>query len=200
MLAWAERTGTTIVAWHTDTGISGAAELSKRPALLASLADLPAHGAAVLVVAKRDRLARDVMAAAMVERMTADVGARVVSAAGEGTEGDDPTAVLMRRMVDAFAEYERAVIAARTRAALSVKRARGECVGEAPYGWQADDQGRLVPDALEQAVITRVCALRASGLSIRAIAAALASEGVSTRSGGTPNVRSVSVVLAARSV
>lgn len=198
VLSWAERTGTTIVAWHTDTGVSGAAEIGKRPALLAALADLPAHGAAVLVVAKRDRLARDVMAAAMVERMAADAGARVLSAAGEGTEGDDPSAVLMRRMVDAFAEYERAVIAARTRAALSVKRTRGECVGEAPYGWQAD-AGRLVPDPLEQAVIARVRALRASGLSIRAIAAALASEGVSTRSGGAPNVRSVSVVLAARS-
>ena len=106
-----------MVAWHVDQGVSGAAAVADRPGLLAALAALREHGAGVLVVAKRDRLARDVMAAAMVDRLTCDAGARVLSAAGEGTESDDPAAVLMRRMVDAFAEYERALIAARTRAA-----------------------------------------------------------------------------------
>ncbi len=51
--------------------------------------------------------------------------------------------------------------------------------GEAPYGWRMVD-GRIVADAIEQAIITRVCALRASGLSIRAIVAALTAEGVRT--------------------
>lgn len=51
---------------------------------------------------------------------------------------------------------------------------------EAPYGWRADADGKLVPDVAEQAIIARVCALRASGLSIRAIEAGLAMEGVST--------------------
>ena len=51
---------------------------------------------------------------------------------------------------------------------------------EAPYGWRADADGKLVPDVAEQAIIARVCALRASGLSIRAIEAGLAMEGVRT--------------------
>ena len=51
---------------------------------------------------------------------------------------------------------------------------------EAPYGWRADADGKLVPDVAEQAVVARVCALRASGLSIRAIVAGLAMEGVRT--------------------
>jgi DNA invertase Pin-like site-specific DNA recombinase len=195
---WATREGVTVVAWHTDAGVSGAAEIAKRTGLLAALADLSTHRAGLLVVAKRDRLARDVMAAAMIERMSADAGARVVSAAGEGTDATDPAAMLMRRMVDAFAEYERAMIAARTRAALRVKIARGESTGEAPYGWRADADGKLVPDVAEQAVVARVCALRASGLSIRAIVAALTAEGVRTRSGGAPNTRSVHVITTAK--
>lgn len=196
--AWAAREGVTIAAWHTDAGVSGAAEIARRPALLSALADLREHGAGALVVAKRDRLARDVMAAAVIEKMAANASARVVSAAGEGTDSDDPTAILLRRMVDAFAEYERAVIAARTKAALQVKRRRGESTGETPYGWRADDGGRLVPDLTEQAVITRVRALRASGLSIRAIVAALNAAGVRTRSGGPHNVRSIHVIANAK--
>lgn len=42
----------------------------------------------------------------------------------------------MRRIVDAFVEYERLVIRARTRAALTVKRSRGERIGGIPYGHQ----------------------------------------------------------------
>ena len=42
----------------------------------------------------------------------------------------------MRGIVDVFAAYEREVIRARTRAALGVKRARGERTGEIPYGYR----------------------------------------------------------------
>jgi DNA invertase Pin-like site-specific DNA recombinase len=124
--AWAAREGVTVAAWHVDAGVSGAAAIADRPELVAALASLTVHRAGVLVVAKRDRLARDVMAAAMLERMALDAGARIVSAAGEGTDSNDPSAVLMRTLVDAFAQYERAMIAARTKAALGAKRARGE--------------------------------------------------------------------------
>ena len=196
--AWAAREGVAVVAWHTDAGVSGAAEIARRPALLSALADVREHGAGALVVARRDRLARDVMAAAIIERMATDAGARVVSAAGEGTDGHDPAAVLMRRMVDAFAEYERALIATRTRAALAVKRARGEATSHAPYGWRIGEGGRLVADATEQEVIARVRALRASGLSIRDIAAALNAAGVQTRSGGAHNPRSVHTIATAK--
>ena len=195
LVAWAAREGITIVAWHVDQGVSGAAAIADRPGLLAAVADLREHGAGVLAVAKRDRLARDVMAAAMVERLAADAGARILSAAGEGTESDDPAAVLMRRMVDAFAEYERALIAARTRAALAVKRARGEATSHAPFGYRAVD-GRLVADEGEQAVIARIREARARGLTVRAIAAELAAAGVVSRKGGPLHFTAVADLLA----
>ena len=40
----------------------------------------------VLIVAKRDRLGRDVLNVAMFERLAERKGARIVSAAGEGTD------------------------------------------------------------------------------------------------------------------
>ena len=182
MERWASAHGVRIVASHEDHGVSGGASMDKRPALLAALASLKAHGAAILLVAKRDRLARDPIVAAMVEAAAARVGARIVSAAGEG-EGDDPSAILMRRMVDAFAEYERHMIKARTRAALGVKRSRGERIsGAAPYGCAFDATGRnVVALVSEQNVIERVRVLRAEGVSHKAIADTLNREGVPAR-------------------
>lgn len=181
--AWAARAGVAIVAWHLDQGVSGGAALDRRPALLAALDGLETTGAGLLVVAKRDRLARDVVLAAMIERLAARTGARVVSAAGEGSDdGDDPSALLMRRMVDAFAEYERALIRARTRAALAVKSARGERVGQVPFGFRvAADGVALERDEGEQAALATIRALRLDGLSFERIAAELNTRGVPAR-------------------
>jgi DNA invertase Pin-like site-specific DNA recombinase len=181
---WAAAAGVRVVAWHADHGVSGAAPLDRRPGLLAAVDAVAAAGAGALVVARRDRLARDVMAAAMVEGLVSRAGARVVSAAGEGTDGDatDPAALLMRRLVDAFAEYERALIKSRTRAALAVKACRGELVGTAPLGQRvAADGVQLEADPREAEALALVAQLRADGLSVRKIAAELNARGVPAR-------------------
>lgn len=82
--AWAGREGVTVISWHVDHGVSGLSDVDERPALVAALAELRAVAASLLVVAKRDRLARDVCIAARVERHVARLGARVVSADGVG--------------------------------------------------------------------------------------------------------------------
>ena len=195
--AWASREGVTVAAWHVEAGVSGAAAIADRPELVAALAALTTLRAGVLIVAKRDRLARDVMAAAMLERMVVDAGARIVSAAGEGTDSNDPSAVLMRTLVDAFAQYERAMIAARTKAALKAKRARGERAGTVPYGFTSDAAGRLAPCAAERAVIAQVRALRDAGVTLRGIVAELARAGVVGRTGNGLAMTQVQNILAA---
>jgi DNA invertase Pin-like site-specific DNA recombinase len=191
---WAAREGVTVVAWHVDQGVSGAAPIDERPALMAALADVAAHHAGVLVVAKRDRLARDVYAAAILERMVDRAHARIVSAAGEGSDATDPAGMLMRRMVDAFAEYERAMIRSRTKAALQAKRARGERTGGVRFGYDVDAAGKLVPNAREQAIVARVRELRASGRPLRGIVADLEREGVVGRTGRPLALRQVAVI------
>lgn len=178
--AWAAREGVTVLAWHVDAGVSGGAELAARPALLAALAELRARRAGVLVIAKRDRLARDLVIAATIERAAAAAGARVVAADGAGN-GDSPSDALMRGMLDLFAGHELSIIRARTSAALQAKRARGERAGTVPFGFSADAAGRLTPNAAEQEVIAIVAELRAAGLSLRAIVAELAARGVRSR-------------------
>lgn len=181
--AWAAREGVHVTAWHVDAGVSGATPIEGRPALCAALAALREHGAGVLVVAKRDRVARDVVIAALVERAATAAGARLVSADGTGN-GDAPEGAMMRGIVNVFAEYERGVIRARTTAALAAKRARGERTGELPYGYRlAVDGVALEADEAEQGVLQAVRELRAAGLSHRAIVRELGARGLVSRAG-----------------
>ena len=179
--ASAARLGLSLSGWYSDAGVSGAASLDARPGLLAALDALKRGD--VLVVAKRDRLGRDVLVVAMVERLASRKGARIVSAAGEGTDGDTPSDILMRQMIDAFAQFERAVIGVRTKAALQAKRARGERAGNVPFGYVADALGKLTASPAEQRVVSLVRDLRGSGYTIRAIADELNAQGYRTRRG-----------------
>lgn len=179
---WADRARVSVVAWHIDAGVSGAAALDDRPGLTSVFADLGLHRAGVLVVARRDRLARDVVIAATIERTAAQYGARVISADGVGN-GDSPADQFMRTILDGAAAYERALIRARTRAALRARRARGERAGEVPWGYSATPEGKLLEHEVERALIERVVALREGGASLRAIVRSLEREGSVSRSG-----------------
>jgi site-specific DNA recombinase len=181
--SWAAREGVQVAAWCVDQGVCSVTPIDGRPGLVAALAALREHGAGVLVVAKRDRIARDVVLTAGVERAAAQSGAAVVSAAGEGN-GDAPADAFMRTVIDGAAAYERALIRARTKAALAAKTAKGERAGEIPYGYRlAADGAHLEADGGEQAVLAAVRELRAAGLSHRAIVAELGARGLVSRAG-----------------
>lgn len=173
---WARANATEVVAWLEDRGVSGATPVEDRPKLLAAFAALRDHGAGVLVVAKRDRLARDVVIAAVVERFAAAAGASVVSADGAGN-GEGPESELMRSLLTAIAQYERALIRARTCAGLAAKRARGERLGAPPLGKRVGPGGELVPHVEEARALERMLELAGEGLSSRRIAATLDAEG-----------------------
>ena len=104
--AGAARLGFPLMDTFTDAGLSGGLPLEQRPGLLAAL-DAVRKGD-VLIVAKRDRLGRDVLNVSLIQKLVERKGARIVSAAGEGSDDDGPTSILMRQIIDAFGQYERA--------------------------------------------------------------------------------------------
>ncbi len=186
-----ERLGWSLEEVHEDDGVSGKAKLHKRLGLMDAINAVGKGD--VLLIAKRDRLARDMMSSIMLEQMVTKKGGRIVSVAGEGTDDDDPTSVLMRRMVDAFAEYERLVIAARTRAALQAKKRRGLRTGRVPYGKvlvqksiirsKSGRPAQLTDNQEQLKVVVKVQRLKADGKSMRAIADQLTDEGIPTATG-----------------
>lgn len=190
--AAADRMVLTLGAVFEDSGISGATTAEERIGLMSAIGVLKRGD--VLLVAKRDRLGRDVVNVALVERLVERKGCRIVSAAGEGTESQDPTGMLMRRIVDAFAEYERLLIGARTKAALRAKRGRGQRAGAVPFGYSADASGSLVAVEDEQRALALMRTLRRAGKPLRAIAAEMEAAGFRTKGGGkwySETVRSV---------
>jgi DNA invertase Pin-like site-specific DNA recombinase len=178
---WCTANSAELVATFEDLGVSGGIELDKRPGLIAALNALREQRATVLLVAKRDRLARNVLVAATVNHLAEKAGAQVISADGMGN-GNEPGARFQRNIDSAVAEHLRDLIRAHTRAAMAVKRARGERIGEVPFGYSlAADGVHLEPLEAEQVAIATVRALRRDGLSIRAIAAKLNADGIAAR-------------------
>jgi len=182
ILQSADRLGLTVRDVFVDV-ISGGKAHQSRPQLLEAVGAL--HRGEVLLVAKRDRLGRNVFEMAMIERLVQKQRARVVSAAGEGN-GDEPADWLMRQMVDTFAQYERILIAKRTKDALAVLRANNERAGNLPFGLQlAADGKHLEPAPVEQRIDATIRALAATVHSSKAITATLNAAGYTTRK-GTP--------------
>lgn len=166
---WTEQQGHEIAGVFSDEGISGSTGLDKRPSLMEAINQLEKGD--VLLVAKRDRLGRDPIAVAMIEASIQRKQAKTVSASGEGTENDDPSSILMRRMIDAFAEFERNIIKGRTKAAMQAKKARGERVGYIPFGFRLSSDGKVLEkDPQEQSILNQIRELMEDGLSTRKIA------------------------------
>lgn len=174
---WAERNGVTIAAWCEDLGVSGGSELEDRPGLLEALHLVRALKAGCLIAHKADRIARSVYVAECVRRDLVRAGSGL--ALVEGVTGEEPMQKLMATLADGFAEYERKVIGARTKAALAVKRSKGEKTGgSAPYGFRkAADGFHLEPCPIEYPAFQRVLELRRAGMGAVKIARVLEAEG-----------------------
>jgi DNA invertase Pin-like site-specific DNA recombinase len=193
---WAASNGIEVVAWYEDHGVSGGAPLDQRPELLAAIEAVKDYRAGVLVVAKRDRLARDAMVAALVERLVERSGAHLRSADNAGN-GDGPEAKLLRTMIDAFAEYERALIKLRTRSALAAKKRRGERTGGLPFGMRLSKDGvHLERDPVEGPIVDRVLTMRKGGATFREIVETLNAERVRAARGARWHMTTVQRICA----
>src|SRR5205823_2275549 len=99
-------------------------------------------------------------------------GFEIVSVTEPDLCATDPTRVLMRQVLGAFAQYERTMIVAKLRAARNRRRATaGRCEGRKPYGSRPG----------EPETIDRMRELRAEGLTLRAVIDRLQAEALKPR-------------------
>ena len=88
----------------------------------------------------------------------------------------------MLNILASVSQWEREAIGERTKTALTYKRRRGERVGHVPSGWRVADDGTNLEHAdEEQGVLRQLRNLRASGLSVRAVAQELNQGGAFNR-------------------
>jgi DNA invertase Pin-like site-specific DNA recombinase len=186
--------GFTVLSEHeeVETG-KGADALEQRPHLAAALAEARRRKCPV-IVAKLDRLSRDVafIAGLMAQRVpfiVAELGADA-----------DP---FMLHVYAALAEKERTLISQRTRAALAAKKARGEPLGNRTNPMEAAATARAAQtanaDAFAMNVLPVIDAITAAGKTTLAnIADELNRRGVRTARGGQWYASSVRNLLARR--
>lgn len=164
-----------------DAGAS--AKTLDRPGLRRALAMLDAGEVDGLVVAKLDRLTRSVRDLdTLISTWFGRQGGPALLSVAEQIDTRSAAGRLVLNILASVSQWEREAIGERTATALAHKRERGERTGEVPFGFRvADDGVALVEDAVEQDAIRLVEELRATGLSIRAIAAELQARGVAAR-------------------
>lgn len=186
--SYAKTNGIKIVGTFEEQGVSGKTELENRPALLAMLEALAADGVKLVLIERLDRLARDLMVQETIIGDLRKRGFQLVSVAEPDLLEDDPSRRLMRQIFGAIAEYDRAMIVAKLRAARErVKAKTGRCEGRKPFGFYED----------ERPTLARMRQLRAEGIGYDRIAATLNAEGRTTRKGTTFWGKTVNIILKA---
>jgi DNA invertase Pin-like site-specific DNA recombinase len=184
--------GMVIVSEHVEveTG-KGCNALDRRPQLRAALAAARKVKGPV-VVAKLDRLSRDV---AFISGLMAHRVPFIVAELGADA---DP---FMLHVYAALAEKERTMIAARTRAALAAKKAQGVTLGNRTNLADAQAKGvatnRAAAKASDANVLPIIRQVQATGVTTyRAIAEALNARNVAAPRGGAWQFSTVRNILA----
>lgn len=166
-----------------DKAVSGTIEGMDRPEF-AKMLDFIAKGknaVAGIVVERMDRLARDLMVSEFMLKECRDRGIKVFCAdRGElvdmASDGSDPTQVLIRQILAALAQWERAMLVAKMAGARArIKAETGRCEGNKPFGHYPGEMG----------LARLVVQLRSSLMSFRAIARMINEDSIyKTRRGG----------------
>jgi DNA invertase Pin-like site-specific DNA recombinase len=179
---YAKAAGFELVGEYRDEGVSGTKDLDDREGLSDLLARIRSNGVRVVLVERADRLARDLIVGELILNQLRELGVKVIAADG-GTEltagDDDPTRTLIRQVLGAVAQFEKAVIVSKLKAArMRQRKATGRCDGRKPFGTRPGEADVV-------AVIQKLRRKPRGGerLSFAAIAERLNAEGHATRTG-----------------
>jgi len=130
--SYAAANGIEIVAGFEEI-ISGTKEWEHRPAYKQMIESL--NGVRTIVVERLDRLARNLMVQEKILQDLRNMGVTLISVAEPDLCSTDPTRTLLRHMIAAISEYERAMIVAKLRdARMRKKQETGSCEGKKPFG------------------------------------------------------------------
>jgi len=186
--AYAKIAGYELVDTFYDAAVSGADPVSERSGFAEMLERLMSNGARTIIVESPDRFARDLMVQLAGHDMLKARGVTLIAASAPTHFVEDtPTAVLVRQVLGAVAEFEKTTLVAKLAAARRRKRI---ATGEKVEGRKSHAEAR--PDVVKLAKALARRKPKGGKLSLRAISAELAARGVL-------NPKSVAAMLAAMS-
>jgi DNA invertase Pin-like site-specific DNA recombinase len=131
--AYAKSAGYTITSddWFYDAAVKGTDPVTARPGFGAVLDRIASDGVRTIIVESPDRFAQDLAMQLAGHDYLKNLGVALVPAsAPDFFLEDTPTAVLVRQVLGAIAQFEKATIVAKLKAARDRKRERaGKCEG-----------------------------------------------------------------------
>ncbi|MGV7219587.1 recombinase family protein [Bradyrhizobium sp. UFLA05-112] len=185
--AYANRAGYKIVAWFDDPAVAGSDTIDTRPGFMAALEMIAGNGVRTIIVETANRFARDLIVQETGwKRLNAEGVALIAADSPDQFVDDTPTAVLIRQILGAVAQFDKAMTVAKLRGARERKRRRTGAKVEGRKSW-AERKPEMVQEAKR---------LQAANLSLREIAAELARLGHVNENGATFSASSVKSMLA----
>jgi DNA invertase Pin-like site-specific DNA recombinase len=167
-----------------DPALSGSLPALDRPGLRGVLE--AAKDGDTVIVARLDRIARDLYLSLWVEKEIRKVGAQLISIS-EPYRWNDPTQKLLLNIIMSFAEFERSLITSRLSSGRKTKaRQGGYAGGKAPIGYKAERGDKaLTLDEEKASTVRRIFELRDAkhDASLKEIADILNAEGCTTKEG-----------------
>src|SRR5215475_13812130 len=188
--AFAKRAGFTLVGEYYDAAVSGADPVEKRAGFAEMLQHLAANGAKTIIVESPDRFARDLAVQLAGHDMLKELGIAIVPAwAPDFFTEDTPTAILVRQVPGAIAQFEKASAVAKLAAARKRKREReGRCEGRKPLS-------QTRPEVVALARKLRRRRPKGGQLTLRGVATELAARGFLNKRGKEYAAKSVANML-----
>ncbi len=178
--------GAEVVKTYSDEGVSGAIRFEDRPAGRELLKDAGRGKFDTVVFYSLDRFTRHAAKGlADFEVMEDTLGLTLVFAK-ENIDTSTASGKLFRTILAAFAEFERDTIRDRSMSGRYGRAVKGQgwVSGMPPYGFEVGEEGDLVTVPAEADVIRAMYVLRASGMSLDAVATELNRRGYQPRPRG----------------
>jgi len=189
--AFAKRARFVLVDEFSDPGVSGADPIEVRPGFSALLDRIESNGVQVVICEDASRFARELVTQELGLIALIRRGVRVLTASGDDlTDSSDPSRKMMRQIAGSFAEYEKARLVAKLRAARERKRtASGKCEGRKNWA-------ELKPELVREAKRLRRHSPKGHQRSLRDVAAELAKLGFFNERGAEFSASSIASIIA----
>ena len=165
--AYAKRARYEIIAEYADEAVKGSDPIEARPGFAAMLQHIASNGVRVIIVETASRFARDLTTQELGFAYLQKLGVTLIAADRPDAFVDDtPTAVMVRQILGAVSQMERATLLRRMNAGAARKKAlTGKCSGRKTYAERSPEMVALAKR------------LHRAGLSLRSIAADLEAAG-----------------------
>jgi DNA invertase Pin-like site-specific DNA recombinase len=162
----ARAAGFVVIDWFYDAAVSGADPVEAR---------IAGNGVRTIIVETANRFARDLMVQEVGFAMLRNLGITLIAADSPASFLDDgPTSKLIRQILGAVAEFDKAMTVAKLKGARDrMRRERGKCEGRKSYAERA-------PEMVE---LAKALKGRGGRVSLREVSAELAARGYVTPSG-----------------